>query len=152
MPKAYPVSLSPEQRERCEKLVRSPHASVRQRTHARILLLADTQAPSGGQLDVIVGKAAHASLSTVARVRRRFVQEGLHAALSHAPQERRKEPALDGVAEAHLMAMVCGAPPEGRKRWTLHLLKEKLIEHGYTDTVSHETVRRRLKKTNLSLG
>jgi hypothetical protein len=85
-------------------------------------------------------------------VRRRFACQGLEAALYHKPQENRKLRARDGGAEAHLIALVCGAPPQGHKRWSLHLLKDTLIQRGYTDTVSHETVRQTLKKTNLSLG
>jgi len=148
MPKTYHVYLSAEQRDRCEKLLRAKTASTRQRTHARIVLLADRQAPAGSRTDGAISETARTSLATVARVRQRFAQAGLEAALFHRPQENRKEPALDGVAEAHLIAMVCSAPPAGRQRWTLHLLKERLIEQGYTDTVSHETVRQRLKKTN----
>jgi hypothetical protein len=152
MPKAYHVGLAPEQRDSCEKLLRSKTASARQRTHARILLLADQNAPAGSRTDAAISATVRTSLATIARVRRRFAQAGLEAALVHRPQENRKEPALDGVAEAHLIAMVCSSPPAGHQRWTLHLLKDKLIEQGYADTVSHETVRQRLKKTNLSLG
>jgi hypothetical protein len=152
MPKAYHVSLAPEQRDVCEKLLRSKSASARQRTHARILLLADRQAPAGSRTDSAISETVRTSLATVARVRRRFAQAGLEAALVHQPQENRREPVLDGAAEAHLVALVCGAPPAGHKRWTLHLLQDRLIAQGYTDSVSHETVRQRLKKTNLSLG
>jgi Homeodomain-like domain len=152
MSKRYQVCLSDEQRGSCEKLLRSRTASARQRTHARILLLADQHAPAGSRTDGAISETARTSLATVARVRRRFVAGGLEAALLHQPQENRKEPALDGVAEAHLIALVCGAPPAGHQRWSLHLLKDRLIEQGYTNTVSHETVRQRLKKTNLSLG
>ena len=148
MPKTYHVRLAVEQRALCEKRLRSKTASARQRTHARILLLADQHDPAGSRTDGVISATAHTSLATVARVRRRFVQAGLEAALFHRPQERRKAPVLDGAGEAHLIAMVCSAPPQGYKRWTLHLLKDQLIEHGYTDTLSHETVRRRLKKTN----
>ena len=152
MPKAYHVSLSAQERERCEQLLRSKTVSARQRAHARILLLADCHAPAGSRTDSAISETTRTSLATVARVRRRFAQAGLEAALFHKPQENRKEPVLDGAAEAHLIALVCGAPPAGYQRWTLHLLQDQLIEHGYTDSVSHETVRQRLKKTNLSLG
>jgi Homeodomain-like domain len=152
MAKTYHVVLSPEERSVCEKLLRSKTASARRRTHARILLLADHNAPTGSRTDGAISETARTSLATVARVRRRFTQAGLAAALVHRPQENRKEPVLDGAGEAHLIAMVCSAPPAGHQRWTLHLLQAKLIEHGYTDTISHETVRQRLKKTNLSLG
>jgi hypothetical protein len=152
MSKAYHVSLSAEQRDTCEKLLRAKTATPRQRPHARILLLADRQTPAGSQADGAIGATARTSVATVARVRRRFVEAGLEAALFHRPQANRKEPTLDGAGEAHLIAMVCSAPPAGHQRWTLHLLKDRLIEHGYTNMISHENVRRRLKKTNLSLG
>jgi hypothetical protein len=152
MPKQYHVCLSPEQRATCEKLTRAKTASTRQRCHARILLLADQHAPTGSRTDAAISETVRTSPATVNRVRRRFAQAGLEAALYHRPQEKRKAPVLDGAGEAHLIAMVCGAPPTGHQRWTLQLLKAQLIEHGYTDTISHETVRRRLKKTNLSLG
>lgn len=152
MPKAYHVCLSSQQRITCETLLRAKTTSPRQRTHARILLLADRHAPAGSRTDGAIGETVRTSPATVARVRRRFAQAGLEAALFHRPQANRKQPILDGAGEAHLIAMVCSAPPAGHQRWSLHLLKDKLIEHGYTDTISHETVRQRLKKTNLSLG
>jgi hypothetical protein len=152
MRKQYHVTLTPEQRDRLQQTVQSHGASQRQRTHARILLLADTSQPNGAAPDATICQAARTSPSTVARVRRRFASAGLEPALYHKPQENRKPRALDGEAEAHLVALVCGAPPEGHKRWSLHLLKDTLIQRGYTNTVSHETVRQTLKRMNLSLG
>ena len=152
MQKQYHVTLTPEQRDHLQHTVQSHRASLRQRTHARILLLADTSQPTGAAADAALCEAARTSPSTVARVRRRFASQGLEPALYHKPQLNRKPRALDGEAEAHLVALVCGAPPQGHKRWSLHLLKDTLIQRGYTDTVSHETVRQTLKKMNLSLG
>lgn len=150
--KQYHVTLTPADRERLQQVIKARQSSQRQRTRARILLLADTTQPEGAAPDEVVSQQARTSPATVERVRRRFATEGLEAALAHRPQQNRKAPVLDGAAEAHLVALVCGAPPEGQQRWTLHLLKDALIERGYTDTVSHETVRQRLKKMNLSLG
>jgi hypothetical protein len=152
MTKQYHVTLTPADRDRLQRVITARQSSQRQRTHARILLLADAASPDGAAMDAVISQKARTSLATVGRVRRRFAAAGLEAALSHQPQVNRKEPALDGEAEAHLVALVCGAPPAGQQRWTLHLLKDTLIEGGYTDTVSHETVRQRLKKMNLSLG
>jgi hypothetical protein len=152
MPKRYHVILTPADRDRLQQVLKARQSSQRQRTRARILLLADTTQPDAGAPDDVVSQKARSSPATVERVRRRFATGGLEAALSHRSQLNRKEPVLDGEAEAHLVALVCGAPPEGQQRWTLHLLKDTLIERGYTDTVSHETVRQRLKKMNLSLG
>jgi hypothetical protein len=152
MQRQYPVLLTVEQRHHLEQIVHSHRSSLRQRTHARILLLADACQPTGAASDAAICQAARTSPSTVARVRRRFACQGLEPALYHKPQLNRKPRALDGDAEAHLVALVCGAPPQGHKRWSLHLLKDTLIQRGYTDTVSHETVRQTLKKTNSSLG
>ena len=152
MIKQYHVTLTPADRDRLQRVIQARQSSQRQRTRARILLLADTTQPDGAAPDDIVSEKARTRPATVARVRRRFATGGLEAALAHQPQVNRKEPVLDGEAEAHLIALVCGAPPQGQQRWTLHLLKDTLIERGYTDTVSHETVRQRLKKMNLSLG
>jgi hypothetical protein len=152
MTRQYHVTLTPAERVRLQQVITARQSSQRQRTRARILLLADASQPDGAAADAVISRKARTSPATVGRVRRRFATAGLEAALSHQPQENRKEPALDGEAEAHLVALVCGAPPDGQQRWTLQLLKETLIERGYTDTVSHETVRQRLKKMNLSLG
>ena len=152
MTNQYHVTLTPAERDRLQRLLGARQSSPRERTRARILLLADAHQPSGAAPDGIISQQAHTSLATVGRVRRRFATAGLDAALTHQPQLNRKEPALDGAAEAHLVALVCGAPPAGQQRWSLQLLKDTLIEGGYTDTVSHETVRQRLKKMNLSPG
>jgi hypothetical protein len=150
--KRYIVTLTPEQRDKLSQVVASNKTSIRQRTHARILLAADTSPAGGGRKDADIVRSARTNGATIARVRRRFVEQGLDAALYHKQQQNRKERALDGDGEAHLIALVCGAAPEGHKRWTLHLLKDTLIERGYTNSVSHETVRQRLKKTNSNRG
>jgi hypothetical protein len=152
MTKQYHVTLTATDRDRLLQVIKARSSSERQRTRARILLLADTTQPDGGAPDAVISQRARTSPATVERVRRRFAADGLEAALAHRPQLNRKEPVLDGEAEAHLIALVCGAPPDGQQRWTLQLLKDTLIERGYTATVSHETVRQRLKKMNLSLG
>ena len=150
--KKYVVELTAEQREQLDKVVTSNKTSIRQRTHARILLAADAQREGGAATDETICRLARTSLSTVGRVRARFAQGGLEAAVWHKPQVKRKPRVLDGVAEAHLIALVCSAPPDGHKRWGLHLLKDKLIELHLTDRVSHETVRQTLKKMSLSHG
>ena len=86
------------------------------------------------------------------RVRQQFVEEGLEATLNPKPSTRVYERRLDGKAEAHLVAMTCGAPPEGRARWTLRLLADRMVVLGFVESVSHEAVRQTLKKTNSSLG
>ncbi len=125
---------------------------LRERTRARILLLADTAAPEGAHKDTDISKTLHTCTLTVGRIRRRFCQEGQEAAFKHKPQQNRKQRVLDGEAEAHLIALTCSTPPQGHKRWSLHLLQNRLIEERIVDTVSHETVRQTLKKTNLNPG
>jgi transposase len=88
------------------------------------------------------------STRTVERVRQRFVEEGIESALLPKPTKRIYTRALDGAQEAHLIALACSAPPEGKRRWTLRLLAERVVELGYAESVSHETVRRTLQKTN----
>ena len=149
--KQYPIHLAPEQRVTLEQLARSNKRSKRQRTRAHILLLADANSCAGVK-DPQICQQIGVSASTVVRVRQRFVQGGLDAALHHKPQQKRKPRKLDGAGEAHLIALVCGAPPEGHKRWSLHLLQDKLIEMQVVDTISHEAVRTTLKKMSLNLG
>lgn len=97
-----------------------------------------------------MASALNLSLRTIERVRQRFVEEGLAAALLPRPSPRVYPRALDGAQEAHLIALACSAPPEGKPRWTLRLLAERMVELDHVDAVSYETVRRVLKKTNSS--
>ena len=85
---------------------------------------------------------------TVSRIRQRFTEQGLLPALRRKVQAKRKERLLDGAGEAHLIALTCSTPPDGHKRWGLHLLKDTLIEQQIVDTISHEAVRQTLKKMN----
>jgi transposase len=105
----------------------------------------------GSWRDQDIKAALDISIRTIERVRRRFVEEGLEAALKPRPGRGRKRK-LDGEAEAHLVALRCSAPPEGRGRWTLRLLAEQMVELDYLDELSHESVRQALKKTSCSLG
>ena len=149
--KKYRVTLSVTERVKVEQISRSNNYSIRERVRARILLVADEQrgaAPS----DQAICEQIRTSLPTIARVRQRFAEGGVEAALYHKPQVQRKARLVDGAGEAHLLALVCGAPPEGHQQWTLRLLRDKYIEAGYTDQISHETLRQVLKKMNLSLG
>lgn len=150
--KTHHVTLSDEQRQKVEIVARSYKHSERERKRARILLLADTHREEGGLPDEAICQQAQACLLTVQRVRKRFAEGGLEAALWHKPQQNRKARLLDGATEAFLIATACSAPPDGHKRWSLSLLQERLIAWDYVDSVSHETVRQTLKKMNLSPG
>jgi putative transposase len=147
--KKYVVTLSQDEREQVERVARSYKASSRERLHARILLRADSAV---GDKDTEIAAALHTCSMTVSRVRQHCFEEGWRAAVYRRPQTRRKARVLDGSAEAHLIALACSAPPEGHQRWSLVLLKERLIELEVVDTVSHETIRQTLKKTHSSHG
>ena len=148
----YYVELSAEERVKVERITRSKSHSIRERTRARILLAADRMQSGGAKPDATICDQLRTSRPTVARVRQRFAEGGLEAALYHKQQAKRPPSLVDGQGEAHLIALVCGAPPDGAKRWTLRLLTDKYIEAGYVDEISSETIRKVLKKTNLSLG
>jgi transposase len=150
MPKKYIVRLSEEERIKLEKLISSGSGAARKLNHARILLKAD--ADGENWIDEQIRVALNTSLSTIERVREAFVEEGVEAALNRKRPRKTRERKLDGVQEAHLIALACAPSPEGRKRWTLRLLADKMVELEYIDTLSYETVRQILKKTNLSLG
>jgi Homeodomain-like domain len=150
--KKYHVALTEEQRRQAEIVARSYKHSQRERARARILLLADTNREEGALRDEDIAAQVKVCSLTVQNVRLRFVTGGFKAALYRQEQAKRKARVLDGKAEAFLIATVCSAPPDGQKRWSLHLLRDKLIQEGYTDSVSHETVRQTLKKMNLNPG
>ena len=145
--KMHLVTLGREERAALERTARYNKRSIRERQCAGILLAA-----AAGQSDPAIAQAFRVHVNTVANVRRRFAAGGPKAAVHRAEQPHRKARRLDGRAEAHLVALVCGAPPEGRKSWSLHLLADRLVQVGYVDAVSHETVRQTLKKMRLNLG
>jgi transposase len=152
MVRRYVVSLNPEERESLLRLIGVGKGAARKLAHARILLKAD-EAVGPRVTDEEIATALEVSDDTVARVRRRFVEEGLEAALERKPAARPpRERVIDGAAEAKLVALCCGAAPEGRARWTLQLLADKLVELEIVESVSYETVRQTLKKTNSSPG
>ena len=149
--KKYTVTLTSEQRQQVEIVARSYKHSELERKRARVLLLADTPAEQRGPSDETIRQEVKLSSITVANLRRRFAEEGT-AVLFRKEQAHRKSRCLDGKAEAFLIATVCSAPPQGRARWSLHLLADTLIQAGYCDSISHETVRQTLKKTTSSPG
>ena len=113
---------------------------------ARILLKADVEGDAWS--DTEITDAFDIGLSTIPRLRQRLVEEGLEAALSRRPHSRKRASKLDGAKEAHIIAIACGPPPEGRARWTLKLWADKLVELQVVNTVSTETGRQPLKKTS----
>jgi hypothetical protein len=148
MAKKYRVTLTAEEREELQALLAKGKASARKLAHARVLLQVDETATGAGRTDEETAGALHLSVRTVERVRERFVEQGLAAALLPAPSKRVYARTFDGASEARLLALACGAPPEGKGHWTLRLLAERLVELQVLDTVSRECVRQALKKTN----
>ncbi len=145
--KRYRVTLTAEERQCLHALTSAGTASARKLAHARILLKADQAEGGPAWTDERIAEALEVGLSTIARVRQRFVEAGREAALTRKPQDRPSRPrTLDGRAEARLIALACSAPPNGRREWTMTLLAGKLVELAVVDAVSDETVRRCLKK------
>ena len=146
MKKFYQVTLTEDERIELNWLVSVGTAAARKLTRARILLLADDAEGGSAKSDPDVVNALGCGRATVERVRKQFVEEGLEATLQRKPTLRTYENRIDGEAEAHLVAMTCGSPPEGRSRWTLRLLADRMVAVGHIDSVTHETIRMTLKK------
>jgi transposase len=152
MKKIYIVELTEAERQLLQGLISSGKTVARKLTHARILLKADRSPQGPDWPDWRISQALEVGRVTVERVRKRFIEEGLEAALNRDKPQRIYRRKIDGQGEAHLITVACSQAPEGYQRWTLQLLADRLVELGYVDSVSYETVRRTLKKTNLSLG
>ena len=146
----YHIHLSKENRQALEMLIRSGESSARTQTRARILLLTDeSQKKQKGTEEI--ASALMCSLPTITNIRKKFVEGGLEHALYDKPRPG-AIPKLTGEIEAQLTLLACSAPPEGRSRWTLQLLADKLVELKLVDSISDVAVMHRLKKMNLSLG
>jgi uncharacterized protein YcgI (DUF1989 family) len=146
----YLVQLKEEERQQLKEIVSKGQAKAYQIQHANILLAVDNNGPAC--IDMDIAQALDIDINTVGRVRQRFFEQGLTAALERKKQDYpSRRPIFDGAAEAHLMAVACSQPPEGCSHWTLKLLADKIVELEIVEDVSSETIRRTLKKTNLSL-
>lgn len=138
--KLYHINLTEEERQELIRLTTTGRHAARKVLHARILLKADE-----GLKDEQIAQHLDVSVCTVERVRKRCTLDGITAALN--PKKRPPgKPKLDGQGEARLVQLACSVPPDGRQRWTLHLLADKLVELEVVDSISHETVRQHLKK------
>ena len=152
----HKVCLSEEQRSHLDTLTRTGRHHVRAVQHARALLLADASADGPAWDDERIATALACSAATVARTRKRFCAEGLTEAIRVRRTGPGRPPKIDGVAEAHLIALACSAPPEGRAVWTTRLLADRYVALGVSEgwlgePVSRETVRQTLKKTHSGL-
>jgi hypothetical protein len=149
----YHVCLTTAQRDRLLELTKNGTASAKKILHARILLLADEVHPDGQRPDSYITDVLNIHRRTVVRIRQRFVEQGEEHALNRKPRQTPPTPVkLDSAGEAHLVALVCSEPPAGHKRWSLSLLAQELTRLEVVTSICPETVRRALKKTNLSPG
>lgn len=148
----YRVTLTQQERKELEALTRRGKTHARKFIHARALLLCDAgdDGPAWNVADV--AKALGVTSRTIEHLKKRFVEDGLEAALERKPREKPpREVTFDGAFEARLIAMACSDVPEGHQRWTVRLLADKVVELNIVPSVSHMTVQRVLKKTNLDL-
>ena len=150
MRKIYVITLSAEERSSLEKLVSTGSTSAKRQTHGRILLKADTSVAGPGWSDEQICAALDVGCSTVERVRKRFVEEGMESLRSRPKKPRLARRRLDGEQEARLLALACSPPLQGRAHWTLRLLADQMVVLEHVESISHETVRRTLKKTRSS--
>jgi len=142
------VHLTEDERTYLKSLIHKGKVAAHKRLHAEILLKADLGELGEKWQDKQIGETFGLSTRTVERVRERLVREGLEAALNRAAPVRARKRKIDGENEAHLVALLCGDAPEGRSRWTLRLLGQRMVELGYVESVAHETIRQALKKMN----
>ena len=143
----YKVTLTDEERSTLLELISRGKGPARKLCHARILLKADANPPGPAWPDQKISEALEVGTATIERARKRFVEEGFEEALGRKKPRREYERRLDGKAEAHLIALSCGQAPQGRERWTLQLLADRMVALGHVEAVSRDTVRRTLKKT-----
>jgi len=152
MRKKYIITLTEEERQMLGAMLSRGKAAARKLTHARILLKADQSQGGPSWNDATIAQGLDVGTATVERVRKRFVEEGLEAALDRRQPRRQYLRKLDGDGEAHLIALACSEAPEGRSRWTLRLLAERMVALEYVEKLSKDTVHRTLKKTSLNPG
>ena len=149
----YKITLTPDERLHLRSLIASGKAAAKKLVHARVLLKADAAEGGPAWSDDAIAEAVEVHRDTVTRIRQRFVEGGLDAALVRKPQTRpSRARGLDGRAEAKRTVLACSAPPDGRAAWTMQRLADKLVAWEVVAAVSDETVRRTLKKTNSSRG
>ena len=153
--KKHIIALHDQERTQLEQVAHSNRRSIREKTRARILLLTDANCPpeaGGSGSDDQVARRLGCTAWTVGQVRRRACERGVLEVIAHREQTTRKARKLDGRQEAQLVALTCSAPPEGRARWSLVLLRERLIEMEVVEQIGLETIRTTLKKTHSSRG
>jgi len=145
--KKYIVTLTKAEKASLQKLISSGKASARKLTHARILLKAD-ESECQGWKDKEIASALDVGTATVERVRKAFVEESFEIALNGRPLPLKNPRKVDGKVEAYLISLACSTPPEGYSYWSLRLLADRIVQAEVIDSISHEEVRRTLKKTS----
>jgi predicted hydrolase (HD superfamily) len=148
----YRVTLTCEERETLEKLVRQGRTAGYRIRHAQILLALDEVPENAHWTDAAIGAAYQAGMRSAGTIRKRFVEEGFTAALERKKRETPPAVKIDGAKEARIIAEACSNPPEGHARWTLRLLAERMVERGVFDSISAAAIGTTLKKTKLNLG
>jgi hypothetical protein len=148
----YRVTLTGEERESLQRLIQKGNTAGYRIRHAQILLALDEIPTNAHWSDVRIGEAYGVRQQAVGVLRKRFVEEGFEAALGHKKRETPPAIKIDGEAEAKIIALTCSEPPEGRNRWTLKLLANKVVELGILDSISDHGIGDLLKKTKLSHG
>ena len=152
MPPRYRITLSKQERKELEALTRNGKTGAKKFIHARALLLCDAGPDRPAWTVAVAAKALGVTSRTIEHLKKRFVEDGLEAALVRKTREKPpRDVIFDGAFEARLIALACSGAPEGYQRWTVRLLADKAVELNFASSVSHMTVQRVLKKTNLSL-
>ena len=149
--KKYIVELTTEERSQLKGIIDADRMAAHKRRHAQMLLKIDQGVNGPVWTDTRIAEAFDVKPLTVKRLRQRLVERGFTAALDHGNRGSYRAKALDGQAEAHVIAMACGKPPTGRKRWTFRLLADQAVALGVVKSCSKSSIHRALKKTNLSL-
>jgi len=150
--KVYKVKLTKEERKELKAIVTKGTGNARRIRRAQMLLMADEAQEDGGWKDKDIAKALNAHATTVARTRKACVLNGIEDAMNHTRPTKTRRKIMDGAAEARLVQLACSQAPDGHENWTMQLLADTLIQLEVVETVSKETVRKTLKKMNLSLG
>ena len=150
MAKRYRVTLTQQERDELQQMISRGKSDARKLAHARALLQADESSAGPARTDGQIAEALNLSTRTVERVRERFVEHGFEAALVPARSRRIYSRKLDGRQEARLLALACSKPPAGKRRWTLRMLADEMVDLEVVGSLSHETVRQALKKTRSS--
>lgn len=151
--KKYTVKLDAEQRKLLESMITGGKAAARSQSHARILLKADEGEQGPRWEDQQIAETLGVGTATVGRVRRRFAEGGVLDAIVRRPQpERPEKRKMTGELEAQLVTLACSQTEGGQKRWTMRMLADKLVQLGYVDQISHQTVWVTLKKMNSNRG